>query len=97
MDTLYIADDTAGVNGGIRKWSFDGTTWAIQGAFTGPCRGITGFVAANGDAVLFATTTTSTLIRVVDTATYDQPMNATSTGSCYRCREYGAARRGAHA
>src|SRR5262249_16185969 len=35
VDTLYVADDrTAANGGGVQKWTFDGTTWALATTFT---------------------------------------------------------------
>jgi hypothetical protein len=53
MDTLYVADDAAG----ITKYSFDGTTWTAKGtvgAAADTYRGLTGSVV-NGKVQLFAT------------------------------------------
>ncbi|MEV4262430.1 ExeM/NucH family extracellular endonuclease [Kribbella sp. NPDC049584] len=80
-DTLYVADDSASPNGGILKFSFDGTNWTARGAFRpagGGARGITGSVTPSG-ATLFASTTTNALVKVDDAAAYDAAMTATAT------------------
>ncbi|HSY18735.1 MAG TPA: hypothetical protein VK815_10390 [Candidatus Acidoferrales bacterium] len=71
--TLYVADDNAvGSGGGIEKWTFNGLVWALQYILTNaPCRGLTGIVDRNGNAMLYATTANvasgNTLITVTDT------------------------------
>ena len=66
-NTLYIANDT-GTNSGLQKWTFNGSTWAlvfdykiaaVNPGAAGPANGIkglTGFLDAAGDAIMFATT-----------------------------------------
>jgi predicted extracellular nuclease len=81
IDTVYIADDLASPNGGILKFSFDGSAWAPRGSFrpaASGVRGITGSVTASG-ATLFATTTTNQLVKVDDTAAYNVSITASST------------------
>ena len=74
VDTLYVADD--GTN--LRKFSFDGTTWTLQGVW-----GIasTGFHLAAQDngangVDLYLTRGTNSLSKLTDTAAYNQPINA---------------------
>ncbi|MDQ3457325.1 MAG: hypothetical protein M3513_18095 [Actinomycetota bacterium] len=76
-DTLYLADDTST---GLRKYSFDGTTWTARGTFALSTRGLTGTVTGS-TATLYATTTTGagSLVRIVDTAASDAAISATST------------------
>jgi predicted extracellular nuclease len=83
VDTLYVADDSGSPNGGILKFSFDGTTWTARGSFrpaNSGARGLTGSVTASG-VTLFATTTTSggQLVKVDDTAAFNATISATST------------------
>jgi hypothetical protein len=68
--TIYLADQRAnGTNGGIQKWTFDGTNWNLQytlgttqltttAATPGPAgvHGLTGMINGSGQAVLFGTT-----------------------------------------
>jgi hypothetical protein len=66
--TLYVADDRT-IGGGIEKWTESGGTWTLQytlapGTGVG-CRGLTGAVAG-GIASLWATTTSSEIVRVTD-------------------------------
>ena len=69
--TLYVTDDDAVSSaGGIQKWTLEGETWSFQYTLSdSPCRGLTGTVDGNGNAVLYATTATSsanTLIALTD-------------------------------
>jgi hypothetical protein len=69
IDTVYVADDRAVASGGgIQKWSWNGTTWALQKTFTnGITTGVRGLAAevVAGKAVLYATTTEATQNKVV--------------------------------
>ncbi len=81
VDTLYIADDSGSPNGGVLKFSFDGTTWTARGAIrpaSSGARGLTGSVTG-GTATLYATTTAGTgqLVKVEDTAVFDAALSAT--------------------
>jgi predicted extracellular nuclease len=84
IDTLYVADDSASPNGGILKFSFDGTAWTARGSFRpagSGARGLTGTVTASG-VTLFTTTTSASanqLVKVDDTAAFDATISATST------------------
>jgi hypothetical protein len=72
VDTLYVADDRSPPNGGVQKWTFDGSTWSLASTFnaglsTG-ARGLTGFVTGS-NVTLVATTgeaTQNKLVVVVD-------------------------------
>jgi hypothetical protein len=67
--TLYVADDRGvAAGGGIQKWTLGGGTWSLQYTLAGAagCRGVTGFRRA-GATTLWATTTASQLVTVVDT------------------------------
>lgn len=69
-NTIYLADArTDGTNGGVQKWTFDGTNWSLQytlGAGAGVLttisggnagvHGLTGMIDGTGQAVLFGTT-----------------------------------------
>jgi hypothetical protein len=67
-DTLYVADDRNPANGGLQKWTYDGTTWTLQATWSGGLtvglRGLVGYVAGNS-VVLFATTADTSLNRLV--------------------------------
>ena len=83
--TLYVADDRMDGAGGIQKWTLAGGTWSLQYTLalapTMGCRGLTGTVRG-GATTLFATTTSSQLISVVDTgATSTVQLIATSGGN----------------
>ncbi|MBV1854512.1 ExeM/NucH family extracellular endonuclease [Catellatospora sp. NEAU-YM18] len=82
VDTLYVADDSASPNGGIAKYSFNGSAWTARGNFRpsgSGARGITGSVTG-ATATLFATTNAGSaqLVKVEDTAAYDAPISATA-------------------
>jgi hypothetical protein len=71
-NVAYIADERpTGTGGGIQKWTFDGTNWALAGTFnslsgTNGARGLAvDFSGAN--PVLYATTNDSRLITITDT------------------------------
>lgn len=75
--TLYVADDSTNTNGGIQKWTSDGSTWTRQyvlrsyttGGVFG-ARGLTGVTDANGVTTLYATTAETAanhVISLVDT------------------------------
>jgi hypothetical protein len=65
--TLYVADDRAAPNGGIQKWLFNGTTWALSYTLTGTngVRGLTGTTDGLGNTVLYGTMATSPLTSLV--------------------------------
>jgi hypothetical protein len=70
VDTLYVADDGTGSNGGggIQKWTFDGTKWTLATTLT--ISGSTGFRGVAGYAVgssvtLMASTAESASNRLV--------------------------------
>jgi MYXO-CTERM domain-containing protein len=73
--TLYVADDGTGANGGIGKWTFDGTNWNRQyvlgtGVTAIGARGLTGVVGAGGATTLYAITgegSANRLISITDT------------------------------
>lgn len=53
VDTLYVADDAAG----LQKYSFNGTTWSLKGTVGSAAtllRGLTGLTNADGSVSLFA-------------------------------------------
>ncbi|MGH3788183.1 MAG: tandem-95 repeat protein [Pseudonocardiaceae bacterium] len=84
VDTLYVADDSAG--GGILKFIFDGSTWTARGSFrpTGvSVRGLTGSINGSGGATLYATTSSATsgntLVKVDDTAAFNSDISATAS------------------
>jgi len=74
LDTLYVGDDRAVASGGgVQKWTFDGVVWTLVTTFrsgiTTGVRGLTGYVASNGNIVLVATTNetnANTLVRFID-------------------------------
>jgi predicted extracellular nuclease len=83
IDSLYVADDSGSPNGGVLKYSFDGTTWTARGSIRpagSGARGLTGSVTPSG-VTLYATTsaTTNQLVRIDDTAAFDAPIAATAT------------------
>jgi hypothetical protein len=71
LDTMYVADDQASMNGGgISKWTFDGTTWTAGPIFndglgaTVGARGVAAIVTGNNVTVI-ATSSDATLNRVL--------------------------------
>ncbi len=83
IDTLYVADDAGIPNGGIVKFSSDGTAWTARGSFRpsgSAVRGLTGAVTPFG-VTLYATTsaTANELVVVIDSSAFDAPINASST------------------
>jgi hypothetical protein len=60
LDTLYVAEDTAG-GGQIQKYSLVSGSWTLNGTVAAAAiRGLTGEVLGNGSAQLFGTTGAST-------------------------------------
>jgi hypothetical protein len=80
LDTVYVADDRAPPAGGLQKWTFDGTTWALTafaptGSIVG-VRGLTGRVVSGTTVALYATTAeavSNTLVTVTDDGTTPTP------------------------
>jgi hypothetical protein len=85
FDAAYVADDGIGSpNPGIQKWSFDGTTWTIQGIIgPGAYRGLTGTLNPDGSVTLYATTNTASggnqLVSVTDANAYNTTPSTTTT------------------
>ncbi len=85
LDTLYVIDDGAG--GGVRKYTFDGTTWAqtgfdAVGAGIAGGRGLTGIQQTDGSVTLFLTDSlisNNALQTVTDTSGYNGTMNGIVT------------------
>jgi predicted extracellular nuclease len=74
MDTLYIADDSAGQ---IQKFTFNGTNWAADGSVAASgVRGLTGSLSGS-DVSLYATSGT-TLFFVADSSGYDGTLTGTA-------------------
>jgi hypothetical protein len=95
-NTLYIADDSASASTapGLQKWTFNGSTWslvfnhsiaAITPGGSAAAKGIkslTGFLDANGDAILFASTVganANLLLSLVDPVGNTSAANVTET------------------
>ncbi|GAB4133007.1 MAG: hypothetical protein Fur0046_03380 [Cyanobacteria bacterium J069] len=82
VDTLYIADNSAAAaDQGIRKYSFNGSTWTLRGRLVGNFSGLTGKIAG-GTVELYATQGTganNSLVRIVDSAAFNVDISATST------------------
>jgi predicted extracellular nuclease len=77
LDTLYIADQSAG----LLKYSFNGSTWTARGSITGNLTGLTGVV--NGSSVdLYATNGTAagnSLVKFTDTTPFTTNLTGTFT------------------
>ncbi len=72
-NTLYVADDGNAANGGgIQKWTQSGGTWTLaynllnNGTTTTGTRGLIGTLDGSGNALLYATTATNSIIAVDD-------------------------------
>jgi hypothetical protein len=72
-NTLYVADDSGvGSSGGIQKWTQSAGTWTLQytlannGTTAALCRGLIGTDDGLGNAVLYASTSTNSVIKVTD-------------------------------
>lgn len=73
-DTLYVADQTAG----LLKYSFDGSSWTARGSVAGVLTGLTGTVSG-ANAVLYATLGTGTankLVSFTDSAAFNASISA---------------------
>jgi predicted extracellular nuclease len=81
VDTVYLTDDSGGVNGGIRKYSLVAGTWTLNGTQINTnasnIRGLTGTVSA-GVVTLYGSNNSVSLVSVVDNAGYNA---APSSGS----------------
>lgn len=73
LDTAYLADDQGAGAGGLRKYSFNGTTWTAQGRITATLRGIAG-VGDAASATLWVTTTGNLVQTLTDPAAFDAPI-----------------------
>jgi hypothetical protein len=88
-NTLYMVDDRSGGNGGVEKWTFNGSTWTqvfnVQvnpGAGNVGVKSLAGSVDASGNVVLFGSTTGAQgnfLYGFADTLTNTNVANVTST------------------
>jgi hypothetical protein len=83
FDAAYVADDGIGSpTPGIQKWSFDGTTWTMQGVIGTAYRGLTGTTNSDGSITLYATTNTSAggnqLVTVTDANAYNAAPSTTA-------------------
>ncbi len=77
-DTVYVADDRASPNGGIQKWTYNGSTWSLTNTIgLSGTRGITGTVS--GTNVTLWVTDGGTLRTLTDTAGYNVNNNGTLT------------------
>lgn len=87
MTTLYVADERTDSNGGVQKWTTDGTTWKMDytlsvGSGVGAFR-----IAVDFDQtypVIFVTTSESTtsnrLVRIIDTGAFATPAVLAKSG-----------------
>ena len=85
-DLLYLADDRSPPNGGIQKWTFDGTTWTLAttlNAGSSGARGLTAFVTG-ANVTLVATTGEATqnhLVALVDDGSASPQLATVATAS----------------
>lgn len=94
--TAYVADDSAGVLGGLQKWTFDGTNWNRGTVFTAGLaagariRQIAGTTDGSGNTVIYATTEASgvfTIVSFTDTgagSTFSAPIATAGTLNAFR-------------
>jgi len=75
VDTLYVADQTAG----LLKYSFNGTTWTARGSIAGTLTGLTGVI--NGSSVdLYGTNGSGTaLLKFTDSAVFNANLSGSFT------------------
>lgn len=73
-NTVYVCDDRTDGNGGIQRWTFDGSIWNLEYTLVYlpnvGTRQLTGTVDGSGNAVLYATTgefSANNLVTVTDT------------------------------
>lgn len=76
-DVVYIADNT----GGLKKFSFDGTTWTARGVLTGSTTTVTArFTGTNVEIYTHVGTgAANTVYRVVDNAAFNAPITGNTT------------------
>lgn len=76
-DVVYIADNT----GGLKKFSFDGTTWTARGVLTGTTTTVTArFTGTNVEIFTHVGTgAANTVYRVVDNAAFNAPITGNAT------------------
>jgi hypothetical protein len=73
FDTLYVADDRAvSSGGGVQKWTYNGTTWALAATFTQGTNGFRGLagIVTGANVTLIATSalaSANTIVTFVDT------------------------------
>ncbi len=88
LDTLYVADDTAGAAGGLLKYSLVGGSWTangIVGSGTDAIRGLTATVSSAGVVSLFGTTGASaaggggSIYSFVDSTGYNSAISGSLT------------------
>ncbi|KPL86709.1 CHRD domain-containing protein [Herpetosiphon geysericola] len=74
VDTLYVADDMTN----LRKFSFNGTSWVLQGVWATPSTAFHVTAQDNGanGVDLYLTRSGNTISKLTDTAAYNQPINA---------------------
>jgi hypothetical protein len=73
MDTLYVADDAAGVT----KYSLTGGTWVSNGTVVSKGTGLAG-VITGGNVQLFETSGGNKLVSILDTSGYNGTFSATA-------------------
>jgi hypothetical protein len=82
VDTLYVADDSAALPGGLTKYSLVSGTWTSNGtvdnASAASYRGLAGTVSGT-TVTLYTTRKGSELAVLVDSSGYNQPLSGTPT------------------
>ncbi len=88
-NTLYVADDrTIASGGGLQKWVFNGTSWALaytlNSGLTAGLRGLTGDVDGSGNVTFYATTADSITASAGNKiVTISEPLAATSNAASF--------------
>ncbi|MEI7685712.1 MAG: hypothetical protein WCL32_11860, partial [Planctomycetota bacterium] len=94
VDELFLVDGTSG----LKKYSFDGSTWSLQGTIAGTYFGVA--IAVNGVGTdIYATTgdgatAANSLVKFTDTAAYNAVPVGTSTSTVLATAAAGKAFRG---
>ncbi|SOB87695.1 Calx-beta domain-containing protein [Sphingomonas guangdongensis] len=80
VDTLYVADDAAGLS----KYSLVGGSWTLNGTIAGAIRGLAGATSGGTQVSLYATTATAAgvpqqIVSYLDTSGYNGALSGSST------------------
>lgn len=69
IDVLYVADDRTDGNGGVQRWTLQGTSWTLGGTMQVStnvgCRGLTGYLSGSSTVLIATTAETTAATRLV--------------------------------